>query len=111
MKVAVASSGEGLEAPVDARLGRCANIIVVDSESMSFEVCKNPGALAGTGAGIAAAQVVADSGAEAVIAGNFGPNSLSAFTAGGIKAYVGAGTVQEAVEALMYDKLELFKES
>ena len=111
MKVAVASSGDSLDAPVDARLGRCANVITVETETMEFEVRSNPGALAGTGAGVAAAQVVADSGAEAVIAGNFGPNSLSAFAAGGIKAYIGSGMVREAVEALVDGRLPLFDES
>ncbi len=107
MKVAVASSGEGLNAPVDMRLGRCANVIVVDTNTMEFEVHSNPGALAGTGAGVAAAQVVADAGAEAAIAGNFGINSLRAFNSGGIVAYVGSGTVGQAVEALLAGELEL----
>jgi len=105
MKVAVASSGEDLNAPVDMRLGRCANIIVVDTDTMDFEVYGNPGALAGTGAGVAAAQVVANSGAEAVIAGNFGINSLRGFNSGGITAYVGSGTVGQAVEALLAGEL------
>ncbi len=106
MKVAVASSGEDLNAPVDMRLGRCANIIVVDTDTMDFEVHGNPGALAGTGAGVAAAQVVANAAAEAVIAGNFGINSLRAFGSGGIAAYVGSGTVRQAVEALLAGDLE-----
>ena len=105
MKVAVASSGEDLNAPVDMRLGRCANIIVVDTDTMDFDIYSNPGALAGTGAGVAAAQVVADAGAEAVIAGNFGINSLRAFGSGGIAAYVGSGTVGQAVEALLAGEL------
>ena len=106
MKVAVASSGEDLNAPVDMRLGRCANIIVVDTDTMDFEVHGNPGALAGTGAGVAAAQVVANAGAEAVIAGNFGINSLRGFNSGGITAYVGSGTVRQAVQALADGELE-----
>ena len=109
MKVAVASSGEDIEAPVDARLGRCANIVVVESDTMDLEVHSNPGALAGTGAGVAAAQVVADAGVEAVIAGSFGPNSLRAFKAGGIKSYIASGTVREAVAALVEGKLEPLK--
>ncbi len=106
MMVAVASSGDDLDAPVDMRLGRCANIIVVETDTMNFEVYSNPGALAGTGAGVAAAQVVADAGAEAVIAGNFGINSLRAFSNGGITAYIGSGTVRQAVQALLDDELE-----
>ncbi len=106
MKIAVACADDNLEAAVDARLGRCANIVVVETDTMEFEVRRNPGALAGTGAGVAAAQLVADAGAVAVIAGNYGPNSLSAFAAGGIKAYIGAGKIREAVQALVDGKLE-----
>jgi len=106
MKVAVASSGGDLNAPVDMRLGRCANIIVVDTDTMDFEVYSNPGALAGTGAGVAAAQVVANAGAEAVVAGNFGINSLRGFKSGGIAAYVGSGTVRQAVQALVDGELQ-----
>ena len=109
MRVAVASSGEDLNAPVDMRLGRCANIIVVDTDTMDFEVYSNPGALAGTGAGVAAAQVVANTGAEAVIAGNFGINSLRAFDSGGITAYVGSGTVHQALQTLADGELEPVK--
>jgi len=107
MKVAVASSGNNLDAPVDMRLGRCANIVVVDGDTMAFEVYRNPGALAGTGAGVAAAQVVADAGADAVIAGNFGINSLRAFKSGEITAYIGSGTVRQAVQGLLDGELEV----
>lgn len=99
MKVAVAAIAPELDAATDQRFGRCAWIVVVDTESLELEAIENPGALAGTGAGIAAAQLVADAGADAVVAGSFGPNSIAAFKAGGIRLYKAAGTVRGAALA------------
>lgn len=100
MKVAVAASGPDLQARVEPRFGRCPYFVVVDSETMQFQALDNPGALAGTGAGIAAAQLIADAGAEAVVAGTVGPNALQALESGGLKLYQAAGgTVREAASA------------
>ena len=101
MKIAVAASGNNLDAPVDPRFGRCAWFVIVDSDTMAFEAVQNPGAMAGGGAGIQAAQVVASKGAQVVVAGNMGPNAHQALTAAGIQIlpFVG-GTVRQAVEAV-----------
>jgi len=107
MKVAVASSGSDLDARVEPRFGRCAYFVVVDSETMEFEALENPGALAGTGAGIAAAQLIADGGAEAVVAGTIGPNALQALRSGGLTIYEAAGgTIAEAAVAAAAGQLE-----
>lgn len=107
MKVAVAASGPDLEANVEPRFGRCACFVVVDTETMEFEALDNPGALAGTGAGIAAAQVIADAGAEAVVAGTLGPNALQALRLGGLTIYEAAGgTVREAAQAAAAGQLQ-----
>lgn len=108
MKIAVAATGDNLEAPCDPRFGRSTYFLIVDSETMAFSVIPNNAAAQGSGAGIAAAQLVSDAGAEAVIAGNFGPNAHQALDAGGIQTYGGAsGTVREAVEAFRAGQLEL----
>ncbi len=100
MKVAVSASKPALEANVDPRFGRCTCFVLVDTETMEFEGLDNPGALAGTGAAIAAAQVVADAGAEAVVAGAVGPNALEALRSGGISIYEApGGSVQDAAKA------------
>ena len=107
MKVAVTASGDSLDAQADPRFGRCAFFVVVDVDSMEFDVIANTAAMQGSGAGIAAAQLVANSGADAVIAGNYGPNAHQALSAGGIKAYIGPpGTVRQAVEALKAGRLQ-----
>jgi len=106
MKIAVAASGNTLDAQVDPRFGRCAWFVIVDSDTMAFEAVQNPGAMAGGGAGIQAAQVVGSTGAQAVIAGNMGPNAHQALTAAGIQIlpFMG-GTVRQAVEAVKAGKL------
>ena len=106
MKIAVAASGNTLDAQVDPRFGRCAWFVIVDSETMQFEAVQNPGAMAGGGAGIEAAQLVASRGAQAVVAGNMGPNAHQALTAAGIQIlpFMG-GAVRQAVEAVKAGKL------
>lgn len=100
MKVAVASSAGNLDAQMDPRFGRCAYFVVVDTDSMEFEAIENPGPQMGSGAGISAAQIVGDSGADAVVAGNFGPNAAQALQAGGIRMFQASGmSVREAAQA------------
>jgi predicted Fe-Mo cluster-binding NifX family protein len=101
MKIAVAASGNTLDAVVDPRFGRCAWFVIVDSDTLAFEAVQNPGAMAGGGAGIQAAQLVSSKGAHAVVAGNMGPNAHQALTAAGIQIlpFIG-GTVRQAVEAV-----------
>ena len=100
MKVAVTSSGDNLDAQMDPRFGRCAYFVIVDTDSMDFEVVENPGPQMGSGAGTAASQIVGDSGAEAVVSGNYGPNAAMALGAGGILTFQGSAmTVREAAEA------------
>jgi len=100
MKIAVTTTGETLEAPVDARFGRAARFIVVDTETNAFEVVDNAQNLnAMQGAGIQAAQTVAQLGAECVLTGHCGPKAFRALTAAGVATYAGAqGSVAEALE-------------
>ena len=106
MKIAVAASGNTLDAQVDPRFGRCAWFVIVESDTMAFEAVQNPGAMAGGGAGIQAAQLVASKGAQAVVAGNMGPNAHQALSAAGLQVLPFAGgTVRQAVEAVKAGKL------
>jgi predicted Fe-Mo cluster-binding NifX family protein len=106
MRIAVAASGNTLDAQVDPRFGRCAWFVIVDSDRMAFEAVENPGAMAGGGAGIQAAQLVASKGAQVVVAGNMGPNAHQALAAAGIQILPFAGgTVRQAVEAVKAGKL------
>jgi predicted Fe-Mo cluster-binding NifX family protein len=99
MKICVSATANNLEAQVDPRFGRCFYFIVVDSETMQFEAIPNMAVGATGGAGIQAAQVIADKGVKVVITGNVGPNAFGALSAAGIEIMTGAsGVVKEVVE-------------
>jgi predicted Fe-Mo cluster-binding NifX family protein len=106
VKIAITSQGNGLDASVDPRFGRCAYFIVVDPDTEEMEVVSNPAAEATGGAGPRAAQTVADKGVEAVITGNVGPNAFQTLKAANIKVYQGAaGTVRETLAKFKDGKL------
>jgi predicted Fe-Mo cluster-binding NifX family protein len=106
MKIGVSSTGENLDANVDQRFGRCKYFLIVDTESMEFEVLSNENAMASGGAGIQAAQTIAKTGAEVVVTGNVGPNAFQTLSAAGMKIFTGAsGTIKESIEK--YKKGEL----
>jgi len=106
MKIGVSSTGENLDANVDQRFGRCKYFLIVDTESMEFEVLSNENAMASGGAGIQAAQTIAKTGAEIVVTGNVGPNAFQTLSAAGMKIVTGAsGTIKESIEK--YKKGEL----
>ncbi|MEM2904779.1 MAG: NifB/NifX family molybdenum-iron cluster-binding protein [Candidatus Bathyarchaeia archaeon] len=99
MKVAVSATGPGLDAQVDPRFGRCQHFVIVDVDAMTFEAIPNTNAGAMSGAGIQAAQAVANKGVGAVITGNVGPNAYRVLSTAGVRIFTGAfGTVREAVE-------------
>jgi predicted Fe-Mo cluster-binding NifX family protein len=107
MKIAVCSTGIAIDSPLEPRFGRCANFVVVDTETLDATAVENSGATSAQGAGIQAAQVVSSLGASAVIAGNVGPNAFQALSAAGIKVYIGAqGTVRDAVNQFNSGQLQ-----
>ncbi len=107
MKIAISSTGKGLDSQIDPRFGRCQYFILVDPETMEFEVFENEGLMASGGAGVQAAQSIVQKGAKALITGNLGPNAASALSASGIKVYlVSGGTVKEVAEAFKGGKLQ-----
>jgi predicted Fe-Mo cluster-binding NifX family protein len=99
MKIAVSSTGPKLEDAVDQRFGRCPYFIIIDPETMAFEALPNTNVSLGGGAGIQAAQTIAERGVAALLTGNCGPNAVKAFGAAGIQVINGvAGSVRQAVE-------------
>jgi len=106
--ICVSAIASNLDAALDPRFGRCAYFIIVDPENMRFNAIPNSGVEATGGAGIQAAQTIANNGAKTVITGNVGPNAFKALSAAGIEIVTGAsGTVREVVEK--YNKGEYSK--
>lgn len=101
MKIAISSQGTSLEAQVDSQFGRCQYFLIVDSATEAFEILVNEAATASGGAGVQAAQMVVNSGVEAVITGNLGPKATDILQASGIKTYLGvSGTIRQALKQL-----------
>ncbi|MBF0103518.1 MAG: NifB/NifX family molybdenum-iron cluster-binding protein [Desulfobacterales bacterium] len=100
MKIAVTSQGKNLESSVDPRFGRAAYFVVVDSETLDFEVLDNSSNVnAFKGAGIQAASMISDKGAEVLLTGYCGPNAFTTLKAAKIKIVNDvAGTIREAVK-------------
>ncbi|MDD2777939.1 MAG: NifB/NifX family molybdenum-iron cluster-binding protein [Methanocellales archaeon] len=99
MKICVTASSGSLDTQVDPRFGRCQYFLIVDSDTMDFEAMPNISADTMGGAGIQAAQAVANKGVEVVITGNVGPNAIQTLSAAGIKIITGAfGTVREVIK-------------
>ena len=102
MKIAVSATEPSPDAQVDPRFGRCQYFIVIDPDTMQYEAAENSGALAGGGAGISTAQMIAGKGVQAVLTGNCGPNAFQVLSAAGIKVVTGvSGKVQDAVRPLL----------
>ena len=107
MKIAVTAKDKTLDASVDPRFGRCAYFLLVDSETMDVEPIKNEGVLDAGGAGIHAAQTIANTGANVVLTGNVGPNAFNTLSAAGIRVITGVeGTVKEVVEQFKQGSLK-----
>ncbi len=106
MKIAISSSGKNLEAQLDPRFGRCRHFLIVDTDTLNFEVFENENGALGGGAGIQSAQFVVSKGVEAVITGNCGPNAMQVISAAGVPLYTGqSGTVKDIVGAYKNGKL------
>jgi predicted Fe-Mo cluster-binding NifX family protein len=99
MKIAVTSTGPQLDDQIDPRFGRAAYILVIDTQTLDFEVVDNrKNVQAFKGAGIQAATLISGKGAQVLLTGYCGPKAFTTLVTGGIK--VGqdvTGTVREAV--------------
>ena len=107
MRIAVSANGTTMDAEVDPRFGRCQYLVIIDPDSMEFETVENSGALAGGGAGIATAQMIADKSIEVVLTGNCGPNAFQVLSAARIKVVTGvSGKVRDTVQAYKTGNLQ-----
>jgi predicted Fe-Mo cluster-binding NifX family protein len=113
MIIAVSTQGEDLNGEVDPRFGRTKNFILVDSETMEFQVVENLQNLnLPQGAGIQAAQNVASHQPDVVLTGNCGPKAFKTLEAAGVQVVVGvSGKIEDAVHAYLQGEHEPAKEA
>jgi predicted Fe-Mo cluster-binding NifX family protein len=109
MKIAVSSTGKTLEDNVSGVFGRCEYFIIAEIEDKKIiktDVIENTSIKQLGGAGISAAQLVADKGANVVIAGNIGPRAMEVFNQVNIYVYTTTGIVKEVLEDFVKNELD-----
>lgn len=107
--IAIPATGPGIGARVDPRFGRCSCFLLVDPDTLAFELLENTAAMEITGAGPAAANLVAASGVSAVLASGLGINAIQVLRSAGILVYrVRMGTVKQAVQGYQSGAIPLW---
>ena len=108
-KIAITSEGPHLDDMLDSRFGRAGGFIIVDPQTLEFEYVDNGASQAmAQGAGIQAAENIANSGASAVLTGYVGPKAFTALDAAGVR--IGQNmenlTVRQAIERYLSGDVE-----
>jgi predicted Fe-Mo cluster-binding NifX family protein len=105
-KICVTSTGASVQAPVDPRFGRCAYFLVTDGSHAEPQVFENTARGLGNGAGIQAAQTLANIGVTVVLTGDLGPNAFRVLRTTGIRAFrTSGGTVHQAIADFLAGRL------
>jgi predicted Fe-Mo cluster-binding NifX family protein len=85
MIIAIPTTGTKPDDPCDERFGRAKAFFLVDADTLEWSFHDNPAQNASGGAGVQAAQFLADLKVEIVMSGSFGPKAYDALDAAGIK--------------------------
>ena len=97
MRIGVLSDGEDLESEVSEDFGRAPYFLIVDSDTLDYEVVKNEFVDA-IGAGMKVAEAIASLRVGAVITGGIGSHGYNILVKSGITvAFDEEGTVEECV--------------
>jgi predicted Fe-Mo cluster-binding NifX family protein len=108
MQIVVSAQDKDLNSEVDMRFGRAKYFLLIDTDTLAFEVIENKQSLdLPQGAGIQAAQNVIPRRPAAVVTGNCGPKAFKMLQAAGIPVLLGAkGSVSDAVKSYVAGDLQ-----
>jgi len=109
MKIAISSTGKNLTDNVSEVFARCPYFVIAEIENGEIkktEAIKNESENQMGGAGISAAQLMAEKNVNAVIAKNVGPRALDVLKQFNIEIYSGEGAIKEALKKFIDGKLE-----
>jgi len=104
MKLCITATGNDLSSTTEGAFGRAPWFLFIDTESGSVNAVQNGLVQAAQGAGIGAAQTLADNNVQALFTGKVGPKARAALSAAGIKIFEGLAqtTVQQALEQFRF---------
>jgi len=110
MKVAITAGGENLNSLVDRAFGRTKWFVITDPDGGNVEVLENSQNVnAAQGAGIQAAQHIANKSVDVLLTGNVGPNAFRALEAASIRVFQFGSdilTIRDALTAWKEGRLQ-----
>jgi len=109
MKIAFSSCGKDINSNLSEVFGRCPYFLIVEIEDKKvkgFEAIENSSINQTGGAGISAAQMVAQKNVSAVITGTVGPRASAVLKQFNIQIFSGVGLVKEVIQKFIEGKLE-----
>lgn len=111
MKIAIPVDNKSLCAGVCASFGRSPYFLIYDTESNEAEFIENTAAKTTGGAGIKAAQIIADNKAGVLLTPRLGENAAGVVKSADIEIYKSVdGSVQDNINAYTNGKLSLLSE-
>jgi len=109
MKIAVSSKEKNLSGEVSDVFGRSPYFVIAEIENGEIkktEIIENKSAGQMGGAGISAAQLMAEKNVNAVITSNVGPRAFEVLKQFNIEIYYGSGKIEEVLQKFIDGKLE-----
>ncbi len=102
MRVAITADAPDENSPISPIFGRCAYYAIYDTATDKLEFVPNASAMYARGAGVQAAQQIANLGVQTVItSGIAGPNASMVLAQAGIQVINSfQGTIRDAIEAV-----------
>lgn len=112
MKIAIPVDKADIQSTICVSFGRAPYFLIHDSETQSDTFIDNSAAAGSQGgAGIKAAQLVVDLGADALVTPRCGQNAADVFKGSKTKLYRSVGTdIKENIKACVSDSLEILEE-
>lgn len=108
MKIVVPVDEKDMKTDVCESLGRAPYYLIYDTETGEGKFIDNNAATSTGGAGIKAAQTIADTGAGALLTPRCGENAANVLETAGIKIYKTAGaSIKENIDAFVAGELSL----
>lgn len=100
MKIAIPVDVQSLESKVADNFGRAANFLFYDSDTQNVAYVDNSAVMSQGGAGIKAAQVIVDNGAQVLLTPRCGENAAEVLKKAGIALFgTVAGSAEENLRA------------
>ena len=111
-RVVLPSNGQSVDSVIDPAFGRTHYFVIVEiveGKIQDYDAVENAGYNEFRGAGIRAAQQVANLKPTAVIASDIGPNSYGVLSQFNIPVYRASGSIKNAITEFINGKLSLYE--